>query len=58
MNGTFMTEAYNADFDVAARYVETYSSTVFVGHAVSELDDIWQQISRRRVVRTRRNFAG
>jgi len=53
-----MTEAYNADFDVAARYVETYSSTVFVGHAVSELDDIWQQISRRRVVRTRRNFAG
>jgi len=32
-------------------------STVFVGQAVNEIDEIWQQISRRRVVVTGTNLA-
>jgi len=30
---------------------------LFVGHAVNEINENWQQISRRGVVRTRLNFA-
>jgi len=46
-------------FVVVARYAETMSFTVFVGHAFNEINEIWRQISRgqgtrcgRLVVRT------
>jgi len=29
----------------------------FIGHAVNEIDEIWQHISRGRVARTGRNLA-
>jgi len=51
-------------FIVAAWYAELWTHIVYrflsvmsVGHAFSEINEVWQQISRRQVVRRGRNLA-
>jgi len=46
-------------FFVEACNVDTHRLLyVSVGHAGNKIDEVWQQISRRVVIRTGRNFAG
>jgi len=56
-NGLAMTTAPCVTLIVAEWYAQTYRMWFFVGHAVNKIDEICQQLSRRRVVRTGQNLA-
>jgi len=47
--------AYNAE---TYRLLYVFCAGLFVGHAGNKIDEVWQQISRKRVVETGRIFAG
>jgi len=42
---------------ICTRRHVVYCFVCFVGHAINEIDDLWQQISRRGIVRTGRNLS-